>query len=147
MKSLWQEDVRQELKDRLARLTPETPRLWGRMTASQMTAHVANTLRSATGDLPVASKKLPLRFTPLKQLMIYWLPIPKNVPTAPELISRPPKALTEEQADVCALIDQFERLSRSKVWPDHAAFGSMSGRDWAVLMYRHTDHHLRQFGV
>jgi len=26
-------------------------------------------------------------------------------------------------------------------------FGRLSAKQWGVLMYRHVDHHLRQFGV
>ena len=32
-------------------------------------------------------------------------------------------------------------------WPDHPAFGALSRRAWGVLIYRHMDHHLRQFGA
>mgnify|MGYP001794749648 CR=1 FL=1 len=29
----------------------------------------------------------------------------------------------------------------------HAFFGRMPGQEWAILMYKHLDHHLRQFGA
>ena len=29
----------------------------------------------------------------------------------------------------------------------HSFFGKMTPEEWAVLMYKHLDHHLRQFGV
>jgi Protein of unknown function (DUF1569) len=32
-------------------------------------------------------------------------------------------------------------------WPPHPVFGAMTARDWNRVLYRHTDHHLRQFGV
>ena len=28
----------------------------------------------------------------------------------------------------------------------HAFFGKLSGDEWGQLMYKHIDHHLRQFG-
>jgi hypothetical protein len=31
--------------------------------------------------------------------------------------------------------------------PVHGVFGTMSLRDWQRWAYRHTDHHLRQFGL
>ena len=37
----------------------------------------------ALGDLACRERRLPLRFTPIKQLVIYLLPFPKGVPTAP----------------------------------------------------------------
>jgi hypothetical protein len=32
-------------------------------------------------------------------------------------------------------------------WATHPAFGAISGKDYGTLIYRHFDHHLRQFGV
>ena len=29
----------------------------------------------------------------------------------------------------------------------HSFFGRLTPEEWAVLMYKHLDHHLRQFGV
>jgi hypothetical protein len=29
----------------------------------------------------------------------------------------------------------------------HPSFGRLSGREWGILVYKHTDHRLRQFGV
>ena len=82
MKTLWDSAVRQELSQRLDRLKPDAPPRWGRMNASQMVVHVVDWFKMATGELPTADKKLPIRFTPLKQFIIYGPPFPKNVPTA-----------------------------------------------------------------
>jgi hypothetical protein len=32
-------------------------------------------------------------------------------------------------------------------WNPHPAFGSLPNWEWGRLMYRHIDHHFRQFGV
>jgi LPS sulfotransferase NodH len=29
----------------------------------------------------------------------------------------------------------------------HSFFGRLTAEEWAILMYKHLDHHLRQFGV
>ena len=89
-RSLWDAPARQELVNRLDRLAPEAKPLWGKMTAPQMLAHLADWMLMAKGELKTAPKKKALRFPPLKQLVIYWLPSPKGVPTAPELIGRKP---------------------------------------------------------
>lgn len=147
MKSLWQEATRRELRDRLARLTPDRTGLWGRMTAPQMIVHVADSLRSSVGELGVKPKNTPLRYTPIRQLVIYWLPFPKNAPTAPELIARKPGAWPEDVAEIGALIDRFATRQVAGEWPVHAAFGRLNGEQWGILMYRHADHHFRQFGI
>ena len=52
-------------------------------------------------------------------------------------------------AEVAALEAAIDRLAgkpSTARWPDHPAFGTMTHRAWGTLVYRHTDHHLRQFG-
>ena len=105
--------------------------------------------RAANGErsLPTAPKNAPIRFPPLKQLIIYWLPWPKGVPTAPELLARPP---SEWQGELVTLRDELAALvkrGRSGPFVPHPAFGRLTPRAWGVLVYRHLDHHLRQFGV
>ena len=135
------------MRERLARLTSEAPAKWGRMTAPKMVAHITQSFKSATGELAVASKKLPLRYSPLKELVIYWLPFPKNAPTAPELLAREPGDWKADVMELSASMERFARKDPNDAWPEHAAFGRLSGAQWGILMYRHTDHHFRQFGV
>ena len=144
-RSLSDARARQELIDRLERLSPEAKPLWGKMTAPQMVAHLADWMRMAKGQLKAAPKNRALRFPPMKQLAIYWLPFPKGVPTAPELISRKPLGWTVECAAVRQHVQGFENLPTR--WPEHPVFGKMSSKAWCVLGYRHMDHHLRQFGI
>ena len=139
--------ARQELLDRLERLTPGATPLWGTMTAPQMLAHLVDWMLMAKGELKTAPKNRLLRFPPLKQLAIYWLPFPRGVPTAPELISRKPSDWAIERAAVRAHMQWFETLDPNVVWPEHPVFAKMSTQAWCVLGYRHMDHHLRQFGV
>jgi hypothetical protein len=149
MHSLWNEVDRTNLLTRVDKLTPNLKPLWGRMSASQTLAHLTDWMRMAIGELKVASKKTPLRFPPLKQLLIYVLPFPKNVPTSPELLKSDPGPWTEEMRDFAGLVRRAlqKRSDPNAKWPDHPVFGQISVRAWGVLGYRHTDHHLRQFGL
>jgi hypothetical protein len=147
MKTLWQVSVREELKSRLAKIGPHQTPGWGRMTAGKMVVHIADSFRSSIGELAIKPPTVPLRYLPIKQLFIYWLPFSKNLPTAPELLARQPGEWTADVSELTALIDRFASRDRTGAWPDHGLFGSMTGDDWGVLMYRHTDHHFRQFGA
>jgi hypothetical protein len=91
MKSLAHLETRREIQERIGRLRQDRAPLWGRMSAPQMMAHCADSIRMGLGQLPTKSKKLPLRYPPLKQLFVYWLPFPKGAPTAPELIAASPR--------------------------------------------------------
>jgi len=146
-KSVWNAQARQELLDRLQRLGPESTPRWGRMNAAQMLAHLRMWMQMATGELKTASKNLPIQYPPLKQLLIYWLPFPKGVPTAPELIVREELDWAGEYAAVRRQLQSFAPPEPETKWPLHPAFGIMTTKAWGVLAYRHTDHHLKQFGV
>lgn len=146
-KSLWNAEARQELLDRLARLKPDARQLWGGMNAPQMLAHLVDWMQMAKGELRTKEKRLPLRYPMVKQLVIYWLPFPRGVPTAPELIGREASDWAGEYAAVCRHVESFEKLDQKSGWPVHPAFGKLTPRAWGVLGYRHIDHHLRQFGV
>lgn len=148
MPSLWQPEARSRLLMRLAELRPDAPRRWGRMTCPQMLAHVNDALRMAIGDLATAPRPGPMRYSPLKQLIIYVLPIPKGVPTARELLGRIDRAQWEQEAAVFpSLLERFASRPAAASLPGHPAFGALSRRAWGVLAYRHVDHHFTQFGV
>ena len=147
MKTLCSETDRQALLARFERLRPETAARWGRMRAPQMLAHLTQSLRMATGELPVRPKRLFLRYAPFRQLAMYVLPMPKGLPTAPELLARQPDEWELELATLREALDRFARRSHDAAWPEHPVFGPLTAAQWGTQQHRHVDHHLRQFGA
>jgi hypothetical protein len=147
MKTLYNERRRREIHDRLRRLTPDKVPQWGKFDAPRMVVHCADAICMALGRLPTKSKNTPLRRAPLKQLFVYWMPWPKGVPTAPELLARTPADWSAEVERLTQLIDEAGTVPHGHDWGEHPAFGRMSHRAWGVLGYRHLDHHFRQFGI
>ena len=80
-------------------------------------------------------------------MIIYVAPFPKGSPTAPELLARAPGDWAHDVADVQALLARAGSARTTDSWPEHPAFGKLSTRAWGVLIYRHMDHHLKQFGA
>jgi len=148
MNTAWDGSLRQSLADRAAKLTVETKPRWGRMNASAMMAHINDSLRMALGDLPVKSKNLPLRYKPVRRLFIYYLPMPKGAPTAPELIARCHGASLEDERQAFSdLLNRCGALAPGSKMGEHPAFGDLSYDEYGALIAKHTDHHLRQFGL
>jgi hypothetical protein len=147
MKSIYDESAQREVRDRITTLSPDCRAAWGKMSAPQMICHLSQSLQMALGELKTESKRLPIRYPPLKQLIVYVAPFPKNVPTAPELLERSPHDWQTDVAELTALVDRMGARRGSGAWPEHPAFGRLSERAWGVLTYRHMDHHLRQFGA
>ena len=53
MKTIFDKTDCDELLDRLAKLTPDTQRQWGKMSPSQMMEHTARALEMGIGGTPV----------------------------------------------------------------------------------------------
>jgi hypothetical protein len=147
MRTLWNDDRRDEILRRVESVEPAATPRWGRMNAAQMLAHLHESLRMATGDLAVKPKRMPLRYFPLKQLIVYVLPFPKRAPTAPELIVSEPPSAAITKLELHRLLHLFAERRTSEAWPEHPVFGVLGRKGWGVLVYRHMDHHLRQFGA
>jgi hypothetical protein len=148
MTTAWNPDVRASFIARTRSLTVDTKPRWGKMNAAAMMAHLNDALRMALGDLPVKSKNLPLRYKPIRHLFIYYLPMPKGAPTAPELIARCQGAsLDDERKAFAELLDRCGSVAPGAKLGEHPAFGKLSYDEYGALIAKHTDHHLRQFGL
>jgi hypothetical protein len=72
----------------------------------------------------------------------------KNSPTAKSLIVADERDLAKERERLSRLIDKFVAGGAADCTKNpHSFFGKMTPGEWAMLMYKHLDHHLRQFGV
>ena len=147
MKSLHAARDRQDIARRIRALGQNAPAKWGKFSAPQMVAHLTESMRMATGDLAVRQKKSIMRFPPLKQFIIYVMPMPKSVRTAPELLARAPLLFESEVEDLLRMMERFAARDPRASWPPHPLFGAMSGGEWGALAHKHIDHHLRQFGA
>jgi uncharacterized protein DUF1569 len=147
MNSMWNDEDRARTLARIARVGSDAKPKWGRMNADQMLAHLVQSLKMAVGEMPTKPKKLPLRYFPLKQLIVYLMPFPKGAPTATELLAGDASSTEASKAELERLCAAFAKRRGERVWPEHPAFGMLSEQAWGVLSYRHFDHHLRQFGV
>jgi hypothetical protein len=150
MKNLFDPARATELTERIDRLHPDSPRQWGRMTAPQAMAHCAVALEWAVGDT-VAPRMLIGRVIGgfVKNLAVRDdEPMKRNAPTAPDLRIADERELDAERTRLIKLIDRFCAGGPAACTTNpHSFFGRMTPDEWAVLMYKHVDHHLRQFGA
>jgi len=150
MKNLFQPGSVEEVKTRLLLLKPESQRLWGKMNAAQVVEHCSRGLELATG----ARRPPRLLIGRMIGRIIKPLalgndnPIRKNAPTDPSLIVADERNLQAEVARLRALIDKFAAAGpQGCTTHPHSFFGPLTPQEWGILMYKHIDHHLRQFGV
>ncbi|TCJ14142.1 DUF1569 domain-containing protein [Flaviaesturariibacter flavus] len=148
MNDLFNPESARRLLDRLYRLQPEQPPLWGKMNAAQMLTHCQAPFATYFGELHLRRSLMGLLFGPLaKRRLLSDKPWPHSLPTAPEFIVTDVRDFAEEQEKLAAQIERFSGSSILLHPPRHPFFGKMSAQEWSRLAYKHTDHHLRQFGV
>jgi hypothetical protein len=153
MKNLFDPDLAEELKQRILRMQPDSTRQWGRMSPTQALAHCTSGLQMAMGTINPKRAPFPARLLgPLIKPFVFGndKPIRRNSPSAPELF--PPDSTTRdfehERAQLIATIDTFVTQNSSCCSRHaHPFFGRLTPQQWAILMYKHLDHHLRQFDV
>jgi hypothetical protein len=150
MKNLFEPAHAKELTERLERVQPDSPRQWGKMTVPQAMAHCAIAMEWAVGDTVAPRMMIGRVIGGLvgKMAVRNDDPMKRNAPTAPDLRVAGERELATERARLIRLIDRFcaGGAERCTTHP-HSFFGRMSPDEWAVLMYKHVDHHLRQFGA
>jgi uncharacterized protein DUF1569 len=150
MKNLFEPSTVTEVQTRLGRLQPDSPRLWGKMHPAQAVAHLSASLETALGDAKPPRMLIGLVIGRLiKGLAIgNDKPMQKNAPTVPSFVISNPRDLEIERKRLSTLIDRFAQAGPAGCTTHpHSFFGPLRPQEWAVLMYKHLDHHLRQFGA
>lgn len=151
MKTLRHPRHRDEILARLRTLTPGAERRWGRMTAHQMVCHLCDTMRVRLGERATTPVGSALSHTAIKWVMLYTAaPIPQGVPTTKELNQELEGTRPRDfAADVATLVSLIERAVQpgAPAPNHHPFFGRFSVRQWGRFNWKHTDHHLRQFGA
>lgn len=151
MKNLFDATVANEVKTRLGKLGPQSETQWGKMTTPQMLAHCSVSMQWAVGEVVPEKGALPMRLIGrLVKTRVFQNEdqLRKNSPTAKSLIVADERDIGKERDRLSGLIDKFAAGGAAGCTKNpHSFFGKMTPEEWAVLVYKHLDHHLRQFGV
>ena len=152
MRTVAEPAAREALIARLAALRPDSARRWGTLTPHEMLCHLGDAtdmvLRVRPRRAPV-----PLRSRPVARWVGLWTPLrwPRGWQTNPAHDPRRDGTRPGEfAADLRRAVAGLEGLAAADpaaVEPAHGFFGVMSLADWQRWAYKHTDHHLRQFGL
>ena len=152
MKTIADAEVRRSLKERLNALRPDSRRRWGTLTPHELLCHLGDATEMVTRVRP---RKVPVRQRnrPLVKLLTLWsaVPWPHGISTNPMHDPRAegtrPSEFSKDLARLLAGIDALAVATEGSLEPAHGFFGTMSTRDWQRWAYRHSDYHLRQFGL
>ena len=149
MKTLYQDSSYNEITERLDKLNLSAKREWGKMTVSQMMAHCCAPLEVAMGR-----KSPPRLFIGrllgglMKGAYVGEKQFSKNSPTDKSFLVIDERNFEQEKATLEKLLKEFHDggPEKSTTHP-HSFFGKLTAEEWGISMYKHMDHHLRQFGA
>ncbi|MGE0393928.1 MAG: DUF1569 domain-containing protein [Vicinamibacterales bacterium] len=149
MENLFNAADRDAMLTRLAALEPDRARRWGTMALPQMLAHCTVGFQYPLGEKtarpPLAGRLLaPL----IKGRLLGPKPFGRNGRTGADFVIRDQRDFDVERARLHDYIVRFCAEGRGGVNNRvHAFFGPLTGDEWGRLMFKHLDHHLRQFGA
>lgn len=147
MNSLFDETSYTEIKNRIQKIETTTQPQWGKMTAAQMFAHNIIPLEVVMEKRPPVGKPNFLMKLLFKKMMYNDKWYGKNLPTPAPFKVETEKEFEEEKQQLLVTIDEIYGQRNRDKWPTHAMFGDFTPQQTGQMLYKHLDHHLRQFGV
>ena len=149
MKNIYNQSHAAEILNRIENLSPSAAPIWGKMNVAQMLAHC-----SAFQDIPMGNSYPPRywigrlvgRF--VQPIFYNDKPAPHNMSTIPTILIADDRDFETEKERLKQMIITFQRNGPEKCSAHpHPFFGKFTPEQWGKGIYKHLDHHLKQFGV
>ncbi|MFT6843369.1 MAG: hypothetical protein ACJASR_002147 [Psychroserpens sp.] len=150
MKDIFDETVSNEIIERINLLTPNSERKWGKMTVDQMLAHCNVTYELIYDNKhpkPKGLKKWILK-TIVKNFVVSKKPYKRNGRTAPQFLVTDIKDFKKEKDRLNSYIIKTQKLGGEYFDNKEShSFEKLTKTEWNNMIYKHLNHHLKQFGV
>lgn len=152
MKSIFEEEAKTEILSRLDKLTENSQANWGKMNVNQMVLHCTKPIEVSLGEKTVEQPNFIMRvlFKMVSSSLYNDKPWKPGLPTAKEYITTNINSDTFK-TDKQFLKSKIEQMSESKSLFEpkkkHPYFGTFTAEQWGKSIYKHLDHHFRQFGT
>ncbi|MFD0696342.1 DUF1569 domain-containing protein [Paenibacillus sp. GCM10027628] len=149
MENIYNQLHTAEILNRIENLSPNSKPQWGTMNVAQMLAHCSSFQDIAMGNsFPPRDwlGRLIGRF--VKPIFYNDKPLPTNVPTDSTILILDDRDFEIEKEKLKQKILTFQSNGPEKCSSHpHPFFGKFTSEQWGKGIYKHLDHHLRQFGV
>lgn len=147
IKNLFDTAVKQEIINRLNKLSPQSQRQWGKMDVAQMLAHLQVPIGVAMGTHTVKGNLLMKLILPLFKKKLYdEKPWKQGLPTDKTFIMTGKTKDFELERN--KLMDMVSRFTEANMVNEkHPIFGRLTKEQWSKATWKHIDHHLKQFGA
>lgn len=145
MKTIFDDATREELIGRITTLNQESSAQWGKMNVYQMIKHCSLWEQMILNNIPyprVFAGRIFGRMV-IKAVLKDDAPLRRNSPTIAPLKVTGDGDMTAEKNNWISLIQSYPEKAPSTFI--HPFFGKMTREQVGQLVYKHIDHHLRQF--
>ncbi len=148
MKSIYDTKTNNELLVRITNLNSLTIPKWGKMSVAQMLKHVTIPYNDIMEGKQKKSKfSFIFRFL-MKGVLTGDTPYKKNSPTAKRFIIKEEPDFELVKADLVEKMIKVHNMGKvSFEGRVHPLIGKLTANEWSNMLYKHLDHHLKQFGV
>lgn len=147
MASVFTEKNYHNLVARINQLTNLTQPLWGKMNVAQMLHHCTLAFEMALGTGTIKDNSNLFKRLLFKKMVIGPKPFKRSLPTGKGFIITGEKDFEREKANLLNELERAHRNGPKGKWFNHSLVGPLTGEEWGWLLYKHTNHHLLQFGV
>lgn len=137
---------RGELLRRIEMLSGSENALWGKMNAPQMVEHCIRWEEITSGKTKVPRVWLGYLFGKMAMKNLLGdKPVRHGMPTLKELVVKEtPAGFDVQKKKWISLLNSYK--TNTAAYFMHPFCGKMTREQTGILAYKHTDHHLRQFG-
>lgn len=150
MNTIFNKRIREEFIHRINSINENSTILWGKMNVFQIVKHNTYWNGWILGKDNHTYKQAFIGKIFGKLALIKMIkdekPLDKNIPTSAQFkVKEIAGNIENEKEKWISLLNEYENYSN----PDfiHDFFGKMTKEQVGYLVYKHTDHHLRQFGA
>ncbi|MDF3077595.1 MAG: hypothetical protein K0S09_1484 [Sphingobacteriaceae bacterium] len=148
MNSIFDPQTRTEIISRINSLSANSQAQWGKMNVYQMLKHCTLCEEMYLGKTQHKRAFMGYIFgrIGLKNLMKDEKPIGRNAPTGQAFkVQERSGDVEAEKATWASLIAEYSNYNKEDFM--HWFFGPMTKEQVGIFVYKHSDHHLRQFGA
>jgi hypothetical protein len=153
MRSINDVNEIETMMDRIQQLSAGSVPDWGKMSVNEMLCHISDALRDVLG-IRIVEPVTPEEIRPqIIQMVLTEEEWDHHLPTFPPYLQGPegggtkPVNFNTDKESLLHLLQQYKSLDAGFSFYPHAGLGILTRDQCGKFLWKHLDHHLRQFGV
>jgi len=149
MKSILIDKDRKEILARINNIYPDTLPLWGKMNSCRMLEHCTVSVKLALNEFEPEYNEEFMRIGRMVKPRLFESEVfGKELPTTKEFLNFGTENFDKNKNNLIDYINKFSDSSSEKEFNGkHPYFGVLTNEEWGMLIWKHTNHHLIQFGL